>query len=344
MIIPMLVPLLGGLVHPAKAPVTWLLFAFNIVVLGYTSVAGLEAQQGLEDVMKGKYFLTSQGRIYAQYLSHENRFEYPEFLIELGQKVNSGEMVRVEMLGQLAFRDLKFMTSSETFNYDGDQVAFRYWKNKVDDVRSYQEAHPSFTLGLNAEDPSFRNWVSYIFVHSGFYHLLGNMIFLLIFGAALERQIRAVGFLTVFLLSGVMGAGAFALMTGVTSSPLVGSSGAVSGVVSLYCFLNWTRPARFFYWFLLPFRGFMGFVFLPAWVVLVMWGINDLAGYLGNLPEMGGIAYTAHLGGELTGLATGLILYGLRRKWPLVEVAEAPQPMGKLFPLLPPDHSNRRAA
>lgn len=331
----MIFPILSGLVHPFRAPATWLLVFFNMLVLIYTSIAGLEAQEGLEDVMKGKYFLTAQGRIYAQYLSNENRFEYPDFLIELGQKVDGGELTRAEMLGQLAFRDLKFMNSSESLSYDGDQVAFRYWRHKLDDVRGFQEAHPSFTLGLNAEDPSFGKWVSYIFVHSGSLHLFGNMLFLLIFGAALERQIRSVGLTIVFLLSGVMAAGVFALMTGVTSSPLVGASGAVSGVMALYCFLNWGRPERFFYWFFLPFRGFMGFVFLPAWVALIIWGINDLSGYLGTLPEMGGVAYTAHLGGELTGLAIGLILYAVRRKWPLVERPETPQPMGKLFPFLP---------
>lgn len=339
----MIFPILNGLIHPAKAPVTWLLVFFNVLVLTYTSIAGYEAQQGLEDVMKGKYFLTSQGRIYAQYLMHENRFEYPEFLIELGQKVDSGELTRAEMLGQLAFRDMKFMNSADNLSYEGDQVAFRYWRHKIGDVRLYQESHPSFTLGLNAEDPSITKWLSYIFVHSGQWHLFGNMIFLLIFGAALERQIRAVGLLIVFLMSGIMAAGSFALMTGVTSLPLVGASGSVSGVISLYCFLNWNRPERFFYWFFLPFRGFMGVVFLPAWVALILYGLNDFSGYLATIPEMGGVAYTAHLGGEATGLLIGLILLATRRKWPLVEREGTPQPMGKLFPLLPPVTNPRPA-
>src|SRR5262249_26631854 len=150
-------------------------------------------------------------------------------------------------------------------------------------VRGFQDSHPSFTLGLNAEDTSLSKWVSYIFVHSGALHLIGNMLFLVIFGAALERQIGGLGLMVNFVLSGVMAAGTFALMTGVTSSPLVGASGAVSGVMALYCFLNWNRAERFFYWFFLPFRGFMGFVFLPAWVAFTIWAINDLSGYLGNL-------------------------------------------------------------
>lgn len=339
----MIFPILFGLIHPKKAPVTWLLIFFNVLVLVYTSSAGLAAQEGLEELMKGKYFLTAQGRIYAQYLAHESRKEYPEFLLELGEKVDHGELARAEMLGQLAFRDMQFMNSADSLGYDGDQVAFRYWRHKVEDVRGYQAAHPSFTLGLNADDPSFSKWVSYIFVHSGSLHLLSNMLFFVIFGAALELQIGGLGLLVVFLLAGVMSAGSFALLTGVTSSPLVGASGAVSGIMSLYCFLNWSRPERFFYWFFLPFRGFMGFVWLPAWVALVFWALNDLAGYLGTLAELGGVAYTAHLGGELTGLAVGLILFAKRRKWPLVDRKDAPMPMGKLFPLVPAVSSNRNA-
>lgn len=332
----MIFPVLHGLLSLRKAPVTWVLVMLNFLVLGYTSYAGHDAQQGLEDLMKGKFFLSSQGRIYAQYVVNQRRQDYPPFLRELASKVDSGEVVRAEMLGQLAFRDVSFIKNADGLAYEGDQVAFRYWRHKLDDVRSFQADHPSFNLGLNAEDTSLSKWVSYIFVHSGALHLGGNMLFLALFGAALEVQIGGLGLLVVFLLSGVMAAGMFALMTGVTSSPLVGASGAVSGIMALYCMINWNRAERYFFWFFLPFRGFMGFVFLPAWVALIFWAINDLSGYLGTLPELGGVAYTAHIGGELAGVITGGILYAMRRKWPLVNRNDQNVPMGKLFPWLPP--------
>jgi membrane associated rhomboid family serine protease len=332
----MIFPILNGLLSWRKAPVAWALVALNILVLIYTSYAGQEAQAGLEELMKGKFFLSAQGRIYAQYVVNQRRQEYPPFLRELASKVDSGEVVRAEMLGQLAFRDLGFIKNADSVAYQGDQVAFRYWRQKLEDVRDFQGAHPSFNLGLNAEDASFSKWITYIFVHSGTLHLLGNMLFLALFGAALEVQIGGLGLLIVFLLSGVMAAGSFALMTGVTSSPLVGASGAVSGIMALYCMINWTRSERYFYWFFLPFRGFMGFVFLPAWVALILWAINDVSGYLGTLPELGGVAYTAHLGGEVAGVMVGTILYILRRKWPLVHRNDQNVPVGKLFPWLAP--------
>lgn len=332
----MIFPVLSGLLSWRKAPVAWLLVCLNFMVLGYTSYAGHEAQEGLEDLMKGKFFLSAQGRIYAQYVVNQRRQEYPPFLRELASKVDNGEVVRAEMLGQLAFRDLGFIKNADSVAYEGDQVAFRYWRKKLEDVREFQSEHPSFNLGLNAEDTSLSKWVTYIFVHSGALHLAGNMLFLAIFGAALEVQIGGLGLLVVFLLSGVMAAGTFALMTGVTSSPLVGASGAVSGIMALYCLINWNRAERYFYWFFLPFRGFMGFVFLPAWVALILWCINDVSGYLGTLPELGGVAYTAHLGGEMAGILVGGILFALRRKWPLVYRNDQNVPVGKLFPWLAP--------
>jgi membrane associated rhomboid family serine protease len=166
------------------------------------------------------------------------------------------------------------------------------------------------------------------------------MLFLLIFGAALELQIGGLAVLVVFLMSGAFAAGVFALMTGVTSSPLVGASGAVSGIMALYCIMNWGRPERYFYWLFLPFRGFMGFVFLPAWVGLLMWALNDMAGYLSTVNELGGVAHTAHLGGELAGAMTALVLYVLRKIWPSLKPRpDSPErlkiPMAVLYPFLP---------
>lgn len=341
----MIFPILGGLLSWRKAPITWALVFLNLLVLTYTTATGFESQQGLEEVMRKKYFVATQGRVYAQYVD-EHSSAYPAFLQELARQVQQGEPERAEVLGQLAFRDLVFLNDAEEMSYQGDQVAFRLWKKKSADVRLLQSEHPSFALGLNAEDTSITKWISYIFVHSGGAHFLGNMVFLLLFGAALELQIGGLGLLVVFLLSGAFGAGVFALMTGVTSSPLVGASGAVSGIMTLYCLLNWSQPARYFYWLFLPARGFMGFVYLPAWVALVMWAISDMAGYLGTLAELGGVAHTAHMGGEAAGLIVAMILYGTRQLWPRSEVTAHPYPqapMGVLYPLLPPRRLDRSA-
>jgi len=321
----------------------------NLVMLSYTSVSGVGAQRGLEDIMSQQYFVSTQGRVYAEYLAAKSAVDYPPFLLDLASQVAHGDISRAETLGQLAFRDAQFLSQSSQVTFSGDQVAFGWWRKHLTDVRLFQSSHPSFTLGLNSEDTGLGKWVTYIFVHSGFLHFIGNMIFLMIFGAVLERQIGGLGLLVVFVLSGVFAAGVFAVMTGVTSSPLVGSSGAVSGVMALFCILNWRRSVRFFFFFFLPVRGFMGFVFLPTWVAMILWVLGDLTGYLGTLPEIGGVAHTAHLGGDVAGLITGVVIYGVRyvqgRGWPGADgdSSEAlglglgnSQPVGTFVPFIPP--------
>jgi hypothetical protein len=193
-------PILSGLIGWRKAPVTWAIVMLNLLVLIYTSNMGLESQTRLDDLMKKKFFVTTQGRIYAQYLEDHANMEYPDFLLELGRQVQSGESDRAEMLGQLAFRDFNFLKDADSVAYDGDKVALNIWHKRVADMLELQDDHPSFIFGLSAEDPSFGKWISYIFVHSGWFHFLGNMLFLIIFGACLEKQIGGLGFLVVFLL------------------------------------------------------------------------------------------------------------------------------------------------
>lgn len=335
----MIFPILSGLMSWKKAPITWTLVFLNFIVLLYTSTIGLSSTEDLDDLLKKNFFVVTQGRVYARYLEH-NEANYPSYLLALGQQAMSGRKDRAEILGQLAFRDLAFMNAADSLDVEGDKVAFRNWQKEIEHVRSIQSEHPSYTLGLSAEDTSLNKWLSYIFVHSGSFHFLGNMLFLIIFGAALELQIGGLALLVVFVMSGAMAAGVFALMTGVTSAPLVGASGAVSGIMALYCILNWGRPTRYFYWLFLPFRGFMGFVFLPAWVGILMWALSDLAGYLSTVNELGGVAHTAHLGGEAAGALTALVVYVLRKIWPSLKpqssgIESTKIPMAVLIPFLP---------
>lgn len=320
---------------------TWAIVMLNLLVLVYCSSVGLTAQNDLDEIMRNRYFVRAQGRIYAQFLEESADPSYPPFLHELAKQVLRGESERFEVLGQLAFRDLNFFNAAETMTFSGDVVALKIWKERVSEIKKLQAEHPSFTFGLNGEDLSITKWFTYIFVHSGWFHFAGNMLFLLIFGAMLESQIGGLGLLVSFVLSGLLGAGMFAMMTGMTSSPLVGASGAISGVMVLYSVLNWKRPARFFYWLFLPFRGFMGFLYLPTWVALAFWAVNDVSGYLGSLPELGGIAHAAHLGGEGAGLLIGGIVL-LLRKWGVTptpaisaEQVDRRMPVGKLIPFLP---------
>ena len=306
----MIFPLLNGWLGPARAPFTWVFIFLNVTMFSVTSRLAPDVQEHLEQIMRDDYFVVAQGRAYAQYLRGQPS---RPLVTRLSELVDDGSVLRAETLGQLAFRDQEFLNAADDLDLDGDQVAFSLWRKRLTRLRDDQRAHPSFVLGLSAADDSFGSWITYIFVHSGGLHLFGNMLFLLIFGAALEVQLGGLGLVLSFLGSGIVAAGAFAFATGVTASPLVGASGAISGVMALYCVLNWRKPVRYF-WMALPLRGYLGLTYLPAWSALILWGAADLSGLFSSLAELGGVAYAAHLGGDVAGAAMGLSLLALRKR------------------------------
>lgn len=293
------------------APVTWSLVFLNALVLVVTFQTHEIAQKGLDSKFSDEFFLKTQGRLYAQFIEEHPSF-YTTFIHQLAGLAKKGDPDKISLLGSLAVRNAKFMNEATGYTFVGDQIAIESWRNKLLEIQQIQQVHPSYALGLSYQNFSVDRLISYIFVHSGFVHFAGNMIFLILFGGMIEPIIGGLATLLVFLVSGIVAALGFTLMTGATAAPLVGASGAVSGMMALMCCLYGNYPVRFLYWLFLPFRSYSGFVYLPAWVILGLWMTSDVAGWLGTLNEMGGVAYTAHLGGELSGLAVGVAIYWFR--------------------------------
>lgn len=158
--------------------------------------------------------------------------------------------------------------------------------------------------GLSRE--GFRWWqpVSYLFVHdpSGFGHLAGNMVFLWVFGTAVEGRIGHLGFLGTYLAGGI----AAGLTQAATGGAVIGASGAVSAVTGAFIALfPRARVAMFFMLSVLP---------VPAMLVVALYFALDLMGAFGL--GRGGVGYLAHVAGTLTGLAialTGLAAGIIRR-------------------------------
>ncbi|MGE0764104.1 MAG: rhomboid family intramembrane serine protease [Bdellovibrionales bacterium] len=306
----MIVPILNGLLRFYKAPITWIIFFLNGAVFLGSIVPSVESQTTIDHYLDNEHFLRLQGRLFAQYIQ-QNPEDYTDLMQNLAARGLKGSTEKLQLLGSLAVRNSQFMSEAPNLEFRGDQVEIKRWRRDIKQLQNSQDRHPSYVLGLTADDVSVGKWLSYIFVHSGTYHFIGNMYFLLIFGSMLEPIIGGLAVLVVFLLSGMVAAGVFILLTGATAAPLIGASGAVSGLMALFCFYFWRRPVRFFY-FLLPSIRYVGVIFLPAWVVLIMFVLSDLAGYWGSVGDFGGVAYTAHLGGEAAALLIGSIVYLLR--------------------------------
>lgn len=143
-----------------------------------------------------------------------------------------------------------------------------------------------------------------MFIHAGWLHLLGNMLFLVIFGNNLEDRLRKIPFLLFYVFCGYVAAYGFAFANHSSVEPLIGASGAIAGVLGAYLMLY----PRARVWSLLPFLFFIP-VRIPAWLVLGSWFILQWlysAGYAAS--GAGSVAYLAHVFGFLTGVVIGLLV------------------------------------
>ena len=138
-----------------------------------------------------------------------------------------------------------------------------------------------------------------MFLHGGWMHLLGNCLFLWVFGNNVEDSMGRVRFLVFYLVCGLAAAFTHVMMDPGSPVPTVGASGAISGVMGAYLLLYPRVRVRMFFppFFFIP---------LPAWLVLIWWfGVQLLSGLprLNNLdPEASsGVAFWAHVGGFVAG-------------------------------------------
>ena len=150
-----------------------------------------------------------------------------------------------------------------------------------------------------------------MFMHGGFLHLAGNLLYLWIFADNVEDALGHVRFLIFYLACGVAAVAAQVLPTPESVIPMVGASGAISGVLGAY--LVMFPRARVLV--AIPLGFIVQLIRLPALVVLGLWfGIQLLSSVLGPQEE-GGVAFRAHLGGFIAGLAL-LPLFRLGRGRP----------------------------
>ena len=314
----MIFPILNGVLSFSRAPVTWAIFFLNFFVFINTYNASDKTQSKIENLVKDEVFGRTQGFVFAKFISN-NQNRYPANLQNLAkQSLLFFDGEKRHLLGSLAMRDSFFLQNASKIEnkFFGDQVAFQWWQENFSELISLREMHPSYSLGITKQESGFERLITYQFTHSGFSHFAGNMIFFLLFASSLEVLIGGLGVLCTYLFAGAAAAIAFSFLSEASAIPLIGASGAVSGIMALFCVLLWNKKVRYIYFLMVPKRGYAGFISLPAWITLILWFFSDLAGHWATPPELGGVAYSAHIGGELCGIILGLcILLAARTKF-----------------------------
>ena len=138
-----------------------------------------------------------------------------------------------------------------------------------------------------------------MFSHGDVFHLLGNMLFLYLFGDNMEDAMGKARYGIFYLSCGLLAALAQGLANPESPIPMVGASGAISGVMAGYLLLYPRANVRFFYWFFI----FIGSVYLPAYLLLGFWLVEQAIALPESMQQAGGVAIAAHLGGFGAGLA-----------------------------------------
>jgi membrane associated rhomboid family serine protease len=147
--------------------------------------------------------------------------------------------------------------------------------------------------------PVYFTLITSMFMHGGWAHLLGNMLFLWVFGDNIENRIGHIRYLIFYLVCGIIASLSHVFVSGSDSLiPSLGASGAISGVLGGYLLLFPSRRVRVI-------MG-RGITTVPAFVALGIWIVFQVIsqlGVLGGDQGGGGVAYAAHIGGFIAGLA-----------------------------------------
>ncbi|NQV83457.1 MAG: rhomboid family intramembrane serine protease [Rhodospirillales bacterium] len=155
-----------------------------------------------------------------------------------------------------------------------------------------------------AQIPAALSLVTSMFLHGGFMHLAGNMLFLWVLGDNVEDALGHKRFLVFYLIAGIAAALAHGLTDPGSKIPMVGASGAISGVIGAYLVLHPKARIKVLVSFFL--------VWLPAWVVLGFWiGLQVLSAATETGGAGGGVAWWAHIGGFVAG---AILIIPMRRK------------------------------
>jgi membrane associated rhomboid family serine protease len=155
------------------------------------------------------------------------------------------------------------------------------------------------------DDLPINKWtpLTSMFLHGSWAHILGNGLYLWVFGDNVEDSMGRLRFLVFYLLCGLAAAGAHILVDPSSPVPTVGASGAISGVLGAYLVLYPHAHVRMLFWFLF----FVRVIIVPAWTVLIWWFITQVVAGLPDLMPVrrdvsGGVAVWAHVGGFVAGL------------------------------------------
>jgi len=267
--------------------ITFALIAINVVVYLITSPGHDDNQREINE----KY-----DQVVKFYVQHP----YLEFPDSMNQFLTQNELQKIEAM-------------KESGEKPQDQDTLEEEQSKLDelagDVLTLLNQDPFRKYGFVPTDPHFTNAFTCMFMHSGFFHLFGNMLFLFLAGCAIEDAWGRPVYLVFYLASGLIATGAHQVIFPHSATPLVGASGAIAGLMGAFLVRLAKTRIRFFYLIWLLFLGVRtGSFYAPAYVVLPLWLLQQFLIASLDSGSGGGVAVWAHIGGFIFGAIVAVVI------------------------------------
>lgn len=232
-------------------------------------------------------------------LLEQEREVFEEYALEnrneLYRSIHNNQYLPDGYLVQLILADKHFTHYIKTLSsYSLD------WRQKRENVNETLEDSSLYSYAYYPSEPSVFTAFTHMFMHGGIEHLLGNMLFLFLFGFNLELLLGRGKMLALYIVSGLAAVTFFSITTTDKYVPLVGASGAIAGLMGGFCGWYGLKNIRYFYWLFVIFD----YIKLPAALVFFYFLAKE---YIMSVISDDNVAYMAHFGGLVAGFICALL-------------------------------------
>jgi membrane associated rhomboid family serine protease len=278
--------------------VTLLLLLVNVIVFMTTSGNDEETLIAAVEGYDAEQILETELPLFIEYLTSES--DEPDDWLDLESTDELDDEDRFYLIMRLLVDSeyAEYLELNADYFTVEEESALAIKRNIVD---TYESHLIVLRYGFVPSEFSFLTLFSSQFLHGDLGHLIGNMVILVLVGLTVEQLLGSFNYLLFYLLSGALGSIAFGLVHIGSTVPLIGASGAISGLMGMYVAAYGRRPIRFFYWI----GPYFNYVKLPALVMLPVWVGKEIFNFMFTESN---VAYTAHAGGLVAGAA--LVLLG----------------------------------
>lgn len=204
-------------------------------------------------------------------------------------------------------KDQVFWERSQNFPFHGDSVEIEKNKKLLLSLKDMYSHSSQSLYGLSHHPTTPWAWLTYQFMHAGVWHLLSNMLFLVLILNLLSQRIDTGWILSVYILGGIGAGVTYLLFSPSNEISMVGASGALCALIAFLSVVENKKNIQWSY-FISPIEGGFGNIYLPAYLLFPIYLISDFTTVLYHSAGVHhSIAHSAHIGGALSGFVLGLL-------------------------------------